>query len=551
MSNVVESTGFIDGVWHAGDGKVVAVLLTLNPSLLESGSLLDAMDEVFSELTRADNHTMFSYQKRYKEKDHEILLKKIDNFRWPNSERPVCSVTLCTEESLESYIRMANDLESAKSKAMNNLPPITMHVPMPPVKKPRLDPTYVPEVYPGATGKDAVVIEVAIKAENGDDAFHAKQALRLCFPDMKESKDYNAFIITLSLGNDPDVVLNAIDAINKKIPADLSITVYDPTGHLKIAASMKPLYGVSHSETGNLVVNFDTAPDVGLRIRLNNAFPASLLWTSSTSFEISCSKDTAAAKDIAAALFNIVSGYNMAEPLKKSIKNFFRREPLEIPPRPDSKRYKDSSAARGALSSLGAVDVERTIQDLEEDVSSRISNNQIDKSDLENDKALRALAALNKAQTALNEVQAGNRKRVIKTRVFMLLLLVALAVAGWLAYKYEYAIFNRGYTTNVVDCSVPFGEDRLTGKRYITNEYRSLFGIRVLLEGNVKDVTKLDLPGDQITLLGINPKNGKWWRKNFTKGDMGAEPLKPTDQYWFVGPKNTATVSYKNFCVKG
>ena len=98
---------------------------------------------------------------------------------------------------------------------------------------------------------------------------------------------------------------------------------------------------------------------------------------------------------------------------------------------------------------------------------------------------------------------------------------------------------------------MPYGSDRLTGKRYVTSEYRSLFGVRLSFDSNIKDVTKLDLPNDNIILLGINPKNNKPWRMNFGKGEQGAQPLQPTEQYWFVGNKDAATVSYSNFCTKG
>lgn len=305
-----------------------------------------------------------------------------------------------------------------------------------------------------------------------------------------------------------------------------------------------PSSRIEKSPNGTAVcIGFSSPPDHELLMKLHNAFPVSGSWLDAFTFKVEISTDHESGEDIAAAVYHIVQQHAMAKP-KKFVDRFLSgRDPLRIPPRPGSDALKHQVAVKGAVSKNRNADIGSVIQDLEKHIEERTPG-EINEEALANDTAIKALAAL-------RQTQINNHKRIVKARWWRFLIVALLVLAGWLVYQYNEYLFDRGYTTAVLDCSVPYGNDRLTGHRYVTSEYRSLFGVRLSFDSDIKDVTKLNLPNDTITLLGVNPKNNKWWRMNFGKGEQGAQPMKPTDQYWFVGPKDTATVSYSAFCVKG
>jgi hypothetical protein len=276
--------------------------------------------------------------------------------------------------------------------------------------------------------------------------------------------------------------------------------------------------------------------------KFSKAFPVTGSWLNSNTFQVECGEHETPF-EVAVALNTMVNEVNNERP-KGFISRFLsNRNPLRPPPRPGSAEQKRQSAVWGAVNQNFNNNLDGAIYELERQIEERPLEN-IPKDELANDPAIKALGAL-------RYTKAAARKRVIKTRLWRFFIVALLIAIGGAIYQYNEYLFDRGYATSVLDCSVPYGSDRLTGKRYVTSEYRSLFGVRLSFDSNIKDVTKLDLPNDNIILLGINPKNNKPWRMNFGKGEQGAQPLQPTEQYWFVGNKDAATVSYSNFCTKG
>lgn len=210
--------------------------------------------------------------------------------------------------------------------------------------------------------------------------------------------------------------------------------------------------------------------------------------------------------------------------------------PLNIPPRPGSPEMNRQMSIHRAMQNAGA-DIDVAIEHLSERVE------QLDDSqDLSNDPGIICLAVLRKTR-------AAERKRVIQRRINLGIAFCMLVTIVALTIFFGRMMVTSGRNTIISECSVPYGEDRLTAERFQSYSYKELFGFQQIDKSSITEVTKLKLTGDDIIILGVDPKDNKPWRMDFAKGEFGNPILKPTDLYWFVGGRGKASpVAYKAFC---
>lgn len=210
--------------------------------------------------------------------------------------------------------------------------------------------------------------------------------------------------------------------------------------------------------------------------------------------------------------------------------------PLGIPPRPGSPEMIRQMSIYRAMQGAGA-DIDTAIEHLSERVE-QLDGTQ----DLSNDPGIIALAVLSKTR-------AAERRRVVQRRINLGVVFCSLVAIIALTIYFGRMMVTSGRNTIISECTVPYGDDRLTAERFQSYSYKELFGFQQIDKTSITEVTKLKLTGDDIIILGIDPKNNKPWRMDFTKGEFGNPILKPTGLYWFVGGRGKASpIAYKAFC---
>jgi len=163
------------------------------------------------------------------------------------------------------------------------------------------------------------------------------------------------------------------------------------------------------------------------------------------------------------------------------------------------------------------------------------------------DKGARARAVLT-ALAAAKQLEKNQFRKKIKFWlgwVVFFCLLGGIGYGGWVWAKPQLAV---GRYTVPVTCKIPYAGDELEVHRNFTYPYKSLLGYHLVDEGAVEIEDEVVLQGDKLTILGI--KNGKTWRKDYSKGEFGTAKLPNTDIYWFVGEKtkDTKAVTFNSFC---
>lgn len=226
-------------------------------------------------------------------------------------------------------------------------------------------------------------------------------------------------------------------------------------------------------------------------------------------------------------------GQNVNDPKRKFLTE---RSPLDIPPRPNGPEHHRQMAIHRAMQGAGK-DIDSAIDNLSERVE-QLPN----EGDLDKDPAVIALAVLSKHR-------AAERRRIVNRRINLGIFFFGLVTIVSLLVFFGRNMVTTGRNTIVFECSVPYGDDRLTAERFQSYSFKELFGFQQIDKASITEVTKLKLTGDDLIILGVDPKDNKPWRMDFAKGEFGNPPLKPTDLYWFVGGRGKASpVSYKAFC---
>jgi len=153
-----------------------------------------------------------------------------------------------------------------------------------------------------------------------------------------------------------------------------------------------------------------------------------------------------------------------------------------------------------------------------------------------------------KALDALNRVQKENRRKTVRRRWWwagiLFLLSALLGGVGYFAFlnvKIEPHSFIR-------TCRVKYGDGLITGTREYLYKSRSLFGWELTQKSDMEFKTTIALKNDKITILGLDDDRKIYWRMNFGIGDRGDQPVKPANEYIFIGEKADAMITSDAFC---
>ncbi|MNO12964.1 hypothetical protein D3C76_25840 [compost metagenome] len=138
-------------------------------------------------------------------------------------------------------------------------------------------------------------------------------------------------------------------------------------------------------------------------------------------------------------------------------------------------------------------------------------------------------------------------------RTYLILLTLLLATIGGLVYYVYHQTFEVPGKRMVDYRPCSYTDEKLgleiTGKREYSYLERSLFGVHYRLEKDIDERTEIDIKGDAITVVGLNPTaDKKWWAKFADMGERGIMILDPADQYVFTLKKKAVVVNYDQFC---